>query len=434
MKKHSDNLDMMLSRRLKSAVGEDGVANWFDVRRRAGESDAPVRWPRRRVLLVAALIVLAVAACAGSTGLIPWLGRKPAVSISPPLAPACKAKDIRAALQTGLQYETGDSRDGWIRLTNINRRPCSLTGRPRLVFTGAAARSVRVSITSKKFRVDRHDRMRLLHPASLRALRRGDAAVAYITWASWCGPGSRTPTPGDLREEPMYRLIRRQSGAVPDGLAVILRDGNRIVIPLPVKPVTVPPANPDKMTAHFPKVHAPAAPGCYGKPGSAALLVLGFEAESRSKPRTAQLPLRATIPGVKLVDGQLVGSRYHVRQGAVLRYVVALTNTSKRPFRFRTCPLYDEGIMYMSQFSATAPIQQRNAIIPRTTYVLNCRQVGTIAPGATVRFAMELPIPENAFLGKGELYWKLSYPFEGDSTPTPYGTLIGAVARVEVVK
>jgi hypothetical protein len=408
-KRHeTDDPARMLSQRLNGAFRRAGEADWLDVRRRAGESDAPARWSRRRVLLVAAMIVFAVAACAGSTGVIPWLSRKPAVSIGPPLAPACKAKDLHAAIVGGLKYSTGDSRDGEIRLTNTSRRPCSLTELPRLVFTGAAARSVRVSIASPKQRgrVHEYDPMRMQGTASLRALSRGDAEVIGINWASWCGPGSR-------------RNGGRESGAAPDGLAVILSDGNRVVMPLRIH-------NP-------PWTDDPVTPGCYGNPGSASLSITTFWVMRRSK-LTVRLPLHATIPGVKFVNNKLVGPQYRVRQGAVLHYVVALTNTSKRPFRFHTCPPYYEEITSVALYSANASIHQRNATLPRAAYVLNCRRVGTIAPGATVRFAMKLPIPKNAYLGRSALRWVLTDPFEGELASTPFGKLIGVYAIVDVVK
>ena len=45
---------------------------------------------------------------------------------------------------------------------------------------------------------------------------------------------------------------------------------------------------------------------------------------------------------------------------------------------------------------------------PQQVYVLNCRPAGTLAPGATVLFAMELRIPANAPLRNSSLTWELA--------------------------
>ncbi|HEY5479683.1 MAG TPA: hypothetical protein VIJ84_08735, partial [Gaiellaceae bacterium] len=56
----TDSLDRQLSYRFKKALGDDGRADWLDVRERAGMSRTLWRWSRRRVLLVAGVLVLVV--------------------------------------------------------------------------------------------------------------------------------------------------------------------------------------------------------------------------------------------------------------------------------------------------------------------------------------------------------------------------------------
>lgn len=69
-----------------------------------------------------------------------------------------------------------------------------------------------------------------------------------------------------------------------------------------------------------------------------------------------------------------------------------MKNTSKHSFRFRRCPSYYEELL------GTATL----------TYTLNCRSVGTIAPGESVLFAMELRVPRHAPLGNNGLIWELA--------------------------
>jgi len=45
---------------------------------------------------------------------------------------------------------------------------------------------------------------------------------------------------------------------------------------------------------------------------------------------------------------------------------------------------------------------------PKQLYVLNCRRARTLAPGATVLFAMQLRIPSDARLGNTSLTWELA--------------------------
>ena len=63
-----------------------------------------------------------------------------------------------------------------------------------------------------------------------------------------------------------------------------------------------------------------------------------------------------------------------------LSYAVVLTNHSRHSFRFgRTCPAYTEQIdAYRAQ-----------------AYILNCHSLGSIAPHASVRFAMRIHVPRN---------------------------------------
>ncbi len=86
--------------------------------------------------------------------------------------------------------------------------------------------------------------------------------------------------------------------------------------------------------------------------------------------------------------------RLHVNAGRPFHFRVALTNTSKRPFRFKSCPVYLEGLSSMFRHER---------------HVLNCEPVGTIAPGRRVIFDMVFHAPANAAIGNNGLDWELGW-------------------------
>lgn len=282
-REETDNLDLLLSERLKSAVGDGGVANWLDVRRRVGESGPSVGWSKRRLLLVAAVLVLAVGACARSTGVIPWLNQKPAKpKYHPPRpVPACAAVDLKA--QLFLQGETG-SRVGGIDLENVSQRPCSLVGQPKVSFIGAATRVTkwRVKRTTRFFPFENTLQLPL---ASLWALQPGGKASIDLWWSNWCGPGS-TSTGGSGR--PLVAIVLR------------LRSGSRIVVPL------------QRVVRGELMV-----PRCDDAQEPSLLEVSRVVPVSMPGP-SSQLPLRATIVGKKTVHHH--GRRFLLHRGSIFRY------------------------------------------------------------------------------------------------------------------
>jgi hypothetical protein len=85
---------------------------------------------------------------------------------------------------------------------------------------------------------------------------------------------------------------------------------------------------------------------------------------------------------------------FRARRGRLLRYRVAVTNTSGTTFRLAgtSCPIY---------------IEQLTGL-PAQAYVLNCRPVGAIAPRGRVLFEMRLRVPAHAPLGARGLTWELA--------------------------
>jgi uncharacterized protein DUF4232 len=325
-------------------------------------------------VVVVCLLVLVASGCGsrradgGSAGIapprvIPWLDKRPVeASPHPPLAPACIATHLAAHLF--LQGATG-SLVGGVNLANLSPRPCSLLGWPRVSFTGAAAHATRWLVVTTARPPTPPDVLQ--DPiGSLRALRPGKAATVALSWSNWCGPGSQSAG---------------GSGTPPTGLELRLPSGTSLV------------------------VSVPGAPRCDVAQAPSTLSVSPFTPATRQLPPSSRLPLRAAIVGSRPVRVKPGLHAFRVRRGSVLHYGVALTNTGRRPFRFRSCPVYREQL---------APSVRERA------YVLNCGPAGIVAPGATVRFAMELRVPRSAPLGASGLGWELApktylAPFAGAS-------------------
>jgi uncharacterized protein DUF4232 len=93
-----------------------------------------------------------------------------------------------------------------------------------------------------------------------------------------------------------------------------------------------------------------------------------------------KFPFRASILG-----------HPHARPGTTLVYRVRLRNASGRPFRFPWCPLFNERIR---------PQKGR-------FYMLDCRPAGTIGPGKSVVFVMQLALSPHLRPGTRTLDWRL---------------------------
>jgi hypothetical protein len=190
---------------------------------------------------------------------------------------------------------------------------------------------------------------------SLRALGRGKTATASLFWSNWCGPGAR-PT-GDHGRIPAAILLRLPGGTT---LALALTQA--------------------------PRCDAPQAPSI--------LAVAPFTPAVRTMPPSSRLPLRAAIAGPRPVTVKAGLRGFRVPRGALLRYQLALTNPSRRSFRFgASCPVY---------------VEQLVPSVPARAYILNCRPAGAIAAGATALFEVLLPVPAGARLGSNGLSIELA--------------------------
>jgi hypothetical protein len=366
-----------LTDRLNAAFRRAGQADWLDVRERAGMTRTVWHWSRRRVLLVAGILVLAVGAAGASTGIIPWLNHKPVNVKTPSLAPPCRAENlwIRLSYQTDL-----NGLDGSLSLVNTSRRACSLVGRPGLTLVDPRVNKPRLFVeftppaTSKPGSVD-------LAPYSLlRAVPPHRGAYLHFLWKNWC-----------------------ESGPPPAGLELRLPNGDRVVRSFSA---FRPPAN------GFGPLYNATAPRCFRKRWQTGLYYEGLypgwtPASVTSKYQLdATLPLRTSIiteglPTIrkKRSDGRLYATYIRVRRGSVFHFQVGLRNTGKRPFRFERCPLYAERIAGLASNLPT-----------RDIFALDCRPVGVMAPGKVAFFAMEILVPKNAPLGWNVLIWNLYNP------------------------
>src|SRR5260221_3398726 len=129
-------------------------------------------------VLLGGLLVLAAGAAVAAP-VVPWRDQRPARELShPPLAPACRAGQLRA--RVFLQGETG-SLAGEVTVTNVAVAAGSLLGRPRVAFTGPSAGSARwrgVPTARQRGPLDVLGDA----PASLRALAPGKAAGGALGW------------------------------------------------------------------------------------------------------------------------------------------------------------------------------------------------------------------------------------------------------------
>lgn len=284
---------------------------------------------------------------------IPWIPLRPrtATAAAPPLARPCRATHLRSRL---LLQGAGGALVGGVVLANRGPSRCSLLGRPTVRLVGRAAVAPRWRVVPTPAAPAAPETTR--DPvSSLRALRPGKAAWLALHWSNWCGP----------RSAPASETLRP-----PDALVVILpQGGGEIRLPL----------------AGAPRCDAPAAPSTLG--------VAPFVPRERTLPRGSRLPLHASIVGVPPRESKLTPPRLRARAGGLLRYEVALTNVSRRPFRFRGCPVY---------------VQQLVPRGPRELYVLNCRPIATLAPGERAVFAMVLRVPASAPVGPNGLAWQLA--------------------------
>lgn len=401
-RRKSDNLDRMLSSRLKKAVGDDRRADWLDVRGRAGVSRTLWHLSRRRVLLVAGVLVLAAGAAGASTGLIPWLNETPKLTL-PPKYPICGAKDVDAKMDLKRARKDSGALNGTIILANRGVGDCALEGQPKVSLVGPGA-------SNSKLRAELYPEGANELPAEVKTSDSvfspdpkrnsiGDfpgtgqtllgqvfepmeqTSRIHVWWQNWCGRGSG-------------------SDAYDGNLALRLEIANGSIIDLPVRQL----------------------PACNDSAKS-SVLRFGLARAASISPGAA-LPLRAQI----VTDG--TGKPLVLKPGTVFQYQVALTNMSNHTFRFGDCPTYyqDAGI---------GKVVYQTLSVGGGRYVLNCRSVEAIDPGETVMFEMKLNV-ESTFFGQkdGQKVWNsakglLNWQLGGPETKNPPNSTVAFVIETK---
>jgi hypothetical protein len=306
------------------------------------------------LVLLAALAVALLAGGAAAGGrtprTIPWLDEQPQrAPAQSPLAPPCRAGDLRAALF--LQGATG-SLVGGVTLTNAGR-PCALLGWAGVSFAGAAARSTHWQVRRVKSSREPPDPL-ADPPGSLRALAHGKSARVALVWSNWCGPGSSGAG---------------SSGARPVALVLALAGGTRVRLPLTRAPRCDSPARPSRISAE------------------------PFRPFLPQLPPSSRLPLRLAVAGPRPIPVSPGRRALRAQRGTLLRFRIAVTNAGPDPYRFGArCPAYVE------QLAGSAP----------RPYLLNCRQAGMIEPGHSLLFELALPVAAAARLGSSELTFQLA--------------------------
>lgn len=384
-REETDNLDRLLSGRLKRALDDDGKANWLDVCKRAGLSTR-WHWSRARVVLVAAVLVLGVAACAQSTGIIPWFNHHPAPVKAPRSAPPCRVTDLR------VQFSHNVSPNGIndnIRIVNEGRNACSLAGRPRLKLIDPQVSKPRLL---EKYSVPPKPAPGSFDPTPLSLLRAvppHESAIFGFNWKNWCGPGP-APRAFELRLPGGGTIVHSFHSFSP-------RDSNLWPVRSHLS-LTAPRCEDKRRQTEldygpFYPLWAPkSALRAYGVK---SVLPLRVSVVTKGLPTVRRIAKDFRWGPWKYVKGREY-SFVTVKRGAVLHFRVALRNTSKRPFRFAHCPLYNELL-------ANSTMSKRE----QGTYVLNCHPAGSIAPGKVAYFAMELHVAKDQPLGQTYLGWEL---------------------------
>lgn len=334
---------------------------------------------------VAWSVLIFIAGCASGVGSTPPGVASPPASASPAPSPSPSAADIAWSSETPRPFLTPaptqlpDARPcradqlsafaGWEGATgsmlgsflvwNTSPEPCRLAGVPSVAFVDAAGHRLKVT--------DVPDARVAARPLVLSAGQRAPvlheeapAGLASVTfqWFNWCG----SLPAGPLR------------------MAITLPEGGVVRTP--------------GVVGGSPRCDAPTA--------GSSLTVVAFEATLGPGP-TDPPPVPAEPLDVSLEAPD------QVTAGQTPHYVAVLTNPTSVPIALRPCPAYMERVN-----SAGGPVV--------ADYLLACASVPIIAPGASVRFAMELDIPASLTASDGAaLVWTLDPYHSAGFSPRPPG-------------
>jgi hypothetical protein len=274
-------------------------------------------------------------------GVIPWSEAtpEPVETVRPPTIGETCTPDQLAAIALPPQG-AGGSTVGAVGLVNVGRQACQLAGFPSLELVDAAGRTVVAA--AEHLSTGPGDGT----PVSLRPETPNpdgyvdEARVAYV-WSNWCGEAK----PG------VAEIVL----GLPSG---------RSLLRIPTDPL--------------------GPPRCDIPDGATSLSVGAFEFVDSPPPAQADTGLQMRLdPPATAVAGER------------LRYEVVLTNSSRTPVAFATCPGFEQRLGVLDG----PEVADRRR--------LNCEGAGSVAPGEVARFEMLLDVPAWMPTGSAVLSWQL---------------------------
>jgi Protein of unknown function (DUF4232) len=317
---------------------------------------------------VLAILAIALCGCAAGSRLasgtkpdatepIPWISATPTTMLLPTPSPTpipagtrpCQPADLQAVFG-GIGGATGGQLVASILFGNRSNSACVLQGVPAVHLFDSGGHEI--PLTATTFQGLPSDPV-LVQPGTgdVQAhIPRAGLAYAEMDWQTHDGAGFPcVPTP---REATAVAVSFPAGGSTP-----------RLAV--------------SDVMARWSTI----AP-CYGR-----VAVSAFQAWPAPEPSPTPNPLGPLTISVDAPPS--------VTAGSVLGYTVTLQNTGSQPFAFPTaCPVYLEWASDSARAFAKEP------------HLLNCRPAGTIAPGRSVRFAMQIPVPAGTQPGPYELRWQ----------------------------
>lgn len=218
---------------------------------------------------------------------------------------------------------------GGFLVRNTGPEACRLIGRSTVAIVDAGGRQLRATGVASDATP-----LPIVLAAGLALPADGDEAPAglgsvFLVWSNWCG---QAPT------EPLH-------------LVVTLPDGGVLRVPMEA--------------TSLPRCDEPRAPS--------TMSVGPFEATAGPDPTDPPaIPAEALQLTLEVPD--------HAVAGQVLAYVAILSNPTADPIELQPCPAFEERLN-----TRGGPVV--------VAHVLACAAVPSIAPGESVRFAMELDVP-----------------------------------------
>lgn len=293
-----------------------------------------------------------------ATAIVPWSSETPAPLATPSptpvvIAQACLATQLDAG-DAGWEGATGSLAGGFL-VRNMSNERCRLEGRPAIRIVDAAGRPLDVTVVAAP---SPSPRPIVLGPHQsapvLHEEPSGGLASETLQWFNWCGFAPKEPLK----------------------LTVTLPEGGVL---------------------HVPIIFGSGTPRCDEPTAPSLLSVASFEETPGPSPTEPPAVAAQSLKLSLVVPEQAVA-------GQTLDYFAILTNETADTIALDPCPAYEERVN-----TSGGPVVG--------DYILACATVPVIAPGASVRFAMELDLPATLPPDdRAALVWGLD-PFHSQGFP-----------------